>query len=212
MLLPCGSALAADETPGPLDPARLEAEQVVIGNIILDKQDVFDLSDPKENNALYRLANKLHIITKDWVIEQQLLFTTGDQFSKRLLEETERILRRNTYFYDAKITPKNRQDGTVDLHVNTRDVWTLKPGFSFSRSGGENRSLIKLEELNLFGCGQQVLIGRSEDVDRDSTFFSFHDKNLGRSWTRLRFHRPTPAAAAVSSPCRSCRLLPAAGS
>ena len=187
LLLPCGSSLAADETPGPLDPARLEAEQVVIGNIILDKQDVFDLSDPKENNALYRLANKLHIITKDSVIEQQLLFKTGDEFSKQLAEETERILRRNTYFFDAAITPKNRQDGTVDLHVNTRDVWTLKPGFSFSRSGGENRSLIKLEELNLFGWGQQVLVARSEDVDRESRFFSFHDRNLGRSWTRLRF-------------------------
>jgi outer membrane protein assembly factor BamA len=180
----CGIS-GADE-PDPLDPERLEAEEVVIGSIILEKADVFDLSDPKENNALYRLANRLHIITKDSVIEQQLLFASGETFSKRRVEETERILRRNTYFYDASVTPVNRQDGTVDLQVNTRDVWTLKPGFSFSRSGGENRTLIKLEELNLFGWGQQMLVARSEDEDRESNLFTFHDRNLGRSWTRLR--------------------------
>jgi outer membrane protein assembly factor BamA len=176
----------ADE-PGPLDPQRLEDEQVVIGNIILEKADVFDLSDPKENNALYRLANRLHIVTRDSVIEQQLLFAPGETISKRKIEESERILRRNTYFYDASITPINRQDGTVDLQVNTRDVWTLKPGFSFSRSGGENRTLIKLEELNLFGWGQQVLVARSDDEDRESNLFTFRDRNIGRSWTQLRF-------------------------
>ncbi len=179
-------ALAEDEKPGPLDPQRLEDENVVIGEIVLEKEDVFDLSDPEENNWLYRWANKLHIVTKDRVIEQQLLFETGEPFSKRLVEETERILRRNTYFYDAWIKPLRREDGTVDLEVRTRDVWTLKPGFSFARSGGENRTLIKLEELNLFGWGQQVLVARSEDVDRDSTLFTFRDKNLGSSWTQLK--------------------------
>jgi len=183
----CGASVADENTPELLDPQRLESDQVVIGDIILDKQDVFDLSNPKENNAFYRLANKLHIITRDSVIEQQLLFASGDEFSKRLVEETERILRRNSFFYDASITPVNRQDGTVDLQVNTRDVWTLKPGFSLSRSGGENRTSVKLEELNLFGWGQQVRIAQSTDVDRDSTLFSFRDKNLGSSWTRLRF-------------------------
>ena len=184
-LLWCGESVADESDP--LDPKQLEADEIVIGDIILDKADVFDLSDPKENNALYRLANRLHIITKDSVIEQQLLFARGDKFSKRQVEETERILRRNTFFYDASITPVNRQDGTVDLQINTRDVWTLKPGFSFSRSGGENRSQIKIEELNLFGWGQQVLVARSEDEDRESNLFTFHDRNLGRSWTRLRF-------------------------
>jgi hypothetical protein len=185
LALVCHGA-SAEEQPGPLDPARLEAEQVVIGNILLAKEDVFDLTDPEENNWLYRLANKFHIVTRDRVIEQQLLFEPGEAFSKRIVEETERILRRNTYFYDAWITPVNRQDGTVDLEVRTRDVWTLKPGFSYSRSGGEDRTLIKLEELNLFGRGQQVLVARSENEDRESNVFTFRDKNLGRSWTQLK--------------------------
>jgi hypothetical protein len=183
--LACNGAWAEKE-PGPLDPDRLEAEQAVIGKIILEKEDVFDLTDPKENNWLYSLANKLHIVTKDRVIEQQLLFESGDVFSKRVVEETARILRRNTYFYDAWVTPVSRQDGTVDLEVRTRDVWTLKPGFSYSRSGGEDRTLIKLEELNLFGWGQQVMVARSENEDRESNVFTFRDKNLGSSWTQLK--------------------------
>ena len=40
----CGMSVA--DEPDPLDPERLEAEEVVIGSIILEKADVFDLSDP----------------------------------------------------------------------------------------------------------------------------------------------------------------------
>jgi outer membrane protein assembly factor BamA len=179
------AALAAEEAPSPPDPARLEAEKVVIGDVVLEKQNVFDLSDPKENNALYRLTNRLHVITKDSVIGKQLLFKTGDIYSQRLTDESERILRANTYFYDASITPRNYRNGKVDLHVKTWDVWTLKPGFSYSRGGGENKTVIRLEELNLFGYGQQLLFSWSRDVDRDSTSFRFRDRHVGHSWASL---------------------------
>ena len=45
-------------------------------NIVLVKHDVFDTNDERENNALYRLVNKLHIITKDRTIEKQLSLRT----------------------------------------------------------------------------------------------------------------------------------------
>jgi hypothetical protein len=186
MALMNGASAAEEEAAGQLDPARLEADQVLIGNIVLEKQDVFDLSIPKENNALFRLANRLHIITKDSVIEKQLLFKPGDVFSKRLSDETARLLRRNSYFYDVSITPKNLDDGTVDLHVKTRDVWTLKPGLTYSRKGGENKTAVSLEELNLLGHGQQLTFARSSDVDRDTSLFEFQDRNVGDNWLSLR--------------------------
>ena len=186
LLLPMGAVAGADEAVAQLDPARLEAEQVAIGAIVLNKQDVFDLSNPKENNALFRLANRLHIVSKDSLIEKQLLFRPGDLFSKRLTDETARILRSNRYFYDVSITPKNRQDGTVDLHIDTRDVWTLKPGFSYSRKGGENKTSVSLEELNLIGRGQQITFERSSNVDRDSSSFEFRDRHFGHSWTSVQ--------------------------
>ena len=49
-----------------LPPAEvLEAEGAIIGNIVFDRQNVFDLSNPAENNALYRLANRWHIVTRE---------------------------------------------------------------------------------------------------------------------------------------------------
>ena len=85
---------SADERP---DPDSLAAQDFVIGKIILKKSDVFDLSNPKENNWLYRAANRLHIDTRDQVILDQLLFKPGEPFEARLLEESERILRQNKY-------------------------------------------------------------------------------------------------------------------
>jgi hypothetical protein len=176
---------AAEPSAETLDPARLEADEVVIGEIILDKRDVFDLSNPKENNWLFRLANKWHIVTKDEVIARQLLLEPGDTYSKRLSDESERILRRNTYFYDVAIEPVEREDGKVDLRVVTQDVWTLNPGFSVSRKGGENKTVIDIEELNLLGRGQLIRFARSDDVDRVSKSVEFEDKQLGSSWVRL---------------------------
>ena len=62
-------------------PAELEAAGALIGDIMYDRQNVFDLDNPKENNALYRLANRWHLVTRETVIRNQLLFGTGDPFS-----------------------------------------------------------------------------------------------------------------------------------
>ena len=78
--------------PVPKDE-ELEDGGAVVGNIVLEKRNIFDLSDPKENKWLYRWANRLHVVTRDQVIRNQILFEDGDAFSGRLLEETERIVR-----------------------------------------------------------------------------------------------------------------------
>ena len=77
--------------------ALLEGADAVIGEIIIDKRNIFDLSDPEEDKWLYRWANRLHVVTRDNVITNQLLFESGDRFSGRLLDESGRLLRRNRY-------------------------------------------------------------------------------------------------------------------
>lgn len=177
--------VAADDLP---DNATLDADGAVIGSIVLDKSDVFDLSDPKENNWLYRLANRLHIMTRDKVIHKQLLFESGDTYSQRLVEETERILRRNVYLDKADIRPVRYENGVVDLRVATHDLWSLDPEISLTRSGGENTSRIGLEEANLLGRGQTVRLVREEDVDRQATVFTFSDRHLGTDWVSATLH------------------------
>ncbi len=170
------------------DDQSVESSSTVIGEIVLNKLNVFDLSDPDENKWLYRLANRAHVVTKDKVIIKQLLFSSGDEYSPRIVDESARILRGNPYFYDVSIEPIQREDGVVDINVTTQDVWTLTPELSLSRSGGENRSKFGFEELNLFGRGQAVTVARTNGVDRESTSFVFSDKHLGRGWVSAALH------------------------
>lgn len=163
------------------DAGQLQQAGATIGEIVLDKHNIFNLEDPREDKWLYRWANRLHVVTRDRVIKTQLLVRSGEPFDQRLLEESERILRANRFIIDARIEPVAFDDGTVDLKVTTRDVWSLTPDFNFSRSGGANRTSLGVEETNLLGRGQLLRLKWIDNVDRTTVRFDFEDRNLGRS-------------------------------
>ena len=165
-LRPMPVGVPPPETPGIPSDEELEASGAVIGEILIDNQNIFNLDDPKDNIPLFRLANRLHPRTHASVVRNELLFKTGDRYSRRLIDETERILRANRFFYDAWIRPVKYHDGKVDVRVTTRDVWTLNPGFNYSRSGGTNSTGVQLEEINLAGTGTEVAVSRTTNVDR----------------------------------------------
>jgi hypothetical protein len=156
------------QTPGVPSDAELEASGAVIGKIVIDNQNIFDLDNPKDDTWLFRLANRLHERTRASTIRDQLLFRSGQRYSRRLLDESERILRANGYFYDAWIRTTSYHDGKVDLRVTTKDVWTLNPGFNFGRSGGTNSTGVQLEDENFLGSGVDLKVAHSSSVDRTS--------------------------------------------
>ncbi len=167
----------------PSDEA-LEAAGAVIGQIELEINDIFATENSEEDVSLFRLANFLHVRTKQSTIAQRLLFQTGDRFSRQKLEESERLLRTQRYIVEARITPVAYRDGTVDIKVFTRDVWTLKPGVSFGRSGGTNSTGVKIEESNLFGLGKQLSLDYASNVDRTTTVLDYRDPQVfGSRWT-----------------------------
>lgn len=153
-----------------------------IANIVIVRENIFDLSKEEEDRWLYRWMNRLHIVTQAETITNQLLFRRGDGFDPRVLEESERLLRSNDYIYDASIDPILNPDGTVDVDVRTKDVWTLLPEFSFSREGGENEVVFGIEEDNLLGRGQHLQLVWSDEVERTSTVLEFSDRQIGSSW------------------------------
>lgn len=165
---------------------QLEARGATIGVVEIHVQNIFDTSDPRESGWLYRAANRLHIRTREDTVRQQLLFRAGQPVVARRLAETERLLRSRRYLNDAWIVPL-RYDAAanvVDVSVTVRDVWTLNPGISFSRQGGENAGSIEIDEGNLLGLGTKVAVSRSKDVDRTSTAFRYSDPHaLGTWWT-----------------------------
>lgn len=184
-VLACTRAFATDAAQPIPDPAELEARGAVIGEIRIAVGDVFDTSVEGENAWLYRTANKLHIETRASVIRDQLLFKPGQPYRHRLVLETERLLRANDYLYDAMIVPVAYDGHAVDLEVRTRDVWTLNPGFNFSRKGGENTFGAQIEEDNLLGTGQALDFEWQSDVDRESFGVSYFDPHFGHSFRRF---------------------------
>ncbi|MBI5419809.1 MAG: hypothetical protein HZA60_06960 [Deltaproteobacteria bacterium] len=182
-------ALAGEAAPGaPADiddrvptDEELVSRGATIGDILIRNENIFDLGDPREDNWLFRLANRLHIRTRRSTIANQLLFRTGDPYNRRLLDESERILRSNRYFHDARIRPVAFRGGRVDIEVLTRDVWTLRPGFSFTRVGGRNTTSLDFQETNFLGGGSAVRIARTSTFERDTNSLEFADEHLFRS-------------------------------
>lgn len=182
------AAALAQESPATLPSfAELEAAGATVGEIRIGAQDIFDTSDPKEDKLLFRWANKLHIQTRPGVIRRALLFRTGDPVSVRLIEETERLLRSNRYFYDVRLRPVAVHDGMVDIEVLTRDTWSLDPGFSASRQGGANSGGIHLKEYNLLGTGVTVGLGHSRNVDRSGNEFLLSNERMFGSRVSLHY-------------------------
>jgi outer membrane protein assembly factor BamA len=175
------------EEPRPADvpsDAELEAAGAVIGKIDIDIRNIFDESDPREKNGLFRLANHLHIRTKRATIKAQLLFASGDKYAARKLAETERALRLQSYVYDARVVPVRYADGKVDVKVITKDVWTLSPGLSFGRAGGSNSTNFNLSDSNFLGWGKALDVSHGSTVDRTSTTVDWSDPNVfGSRWT-----------------------------
>lgn len=190
LLAAAGTGLAVGSTadslnvPGVPPGADLEAMGARIGRIVIRLDDVFDPTDEHENGPLYRAANRLHVDTRESTLRAQLLFAEGDPYSRRLLEETERNLRRQRYLAEPEVHPVAYHDGVVDVEVHARDVWTLNPGVSLGRAGGKNSGGFAVEDLNLLGTGKRLGLGGSRDVDRSTLVLSWRDPNVfGTRWT-----------------------------
>ena len=168
-------------------PGVLDADGIVIRSILIEPDSIFDLEDPKEDGFLYRLANKIHRTTRPGVVEQQLLFAEGEEFSKRLVDESQRLLRSNRFLKDASVELIPATDCVVDVKVHTTDTWTLSPKMRISRSGGENKSEIGLKEMNLLGTGIFLEAYYSSNVDRQSNTLKVVDRHVADSWYDLAF-------------------------
>jgi hypothetical protein len=174
---------APPPVPGVPADKELEAAGAVIGEITIDNQNIFNLEDVQDDTKLFRLADRLHVRTHEHVIRRQLLFKSGERYSRRLLDESERILRADGFFYDAWIQPIRYHDGKVDVEVTTRDVWTLNPGFNYGRSGGTNSTGVQLEDTNMLGSGATVKLSHSVNVDRTENQFQANDQHAFGTWT-----------------------------
>ncbi|HEY8940251.1 MAG TPA: POTRA domain-containing protein [Cellvibrio sp.] len=170
----CPLVYGADPAPDqmPHKPPAIEEITIVV-------HPVFDESNPKENNFLFRLVNKLHIDTKKHVIEKDLTFKKGEVLDKHLLEESERRLRERRYFADAKVVAGTTQDAGQPVQVDVHEVWTLIPKITYSNTGGNTHYGYGLHDSNFLGLGKTVKVEQSSSVDRTSNIVVYRDPNFG---------------------------------
>ncbi len=173
-LLPPVSAVA-EEVCRPWSTNDGEVSGLLIGKVDVRTANVFDLSSPQENRWFHRFTNDWHRPTRPRVVRQQLLFKTGDVYSRRVLDETERNLRSTAYLHRVSIREVEICHGAVNLLVETSDNWSLSTNFSLERAGGENEYRFEVREANLLGSGRALLFRIDHSVDREARTFFFSD-------------------------------------
>jgi len=159
--------------------------QLFIGQIKLQVNNVFDPEKPDESQLIHKITNRLHIKTKKQVIQRQLLFKEGDVFRQSLLDESERLIRANGYIKDAEVNVTEVCGNKANITVKTTDTWTLAPGASYGRSGGDNKSGFEIQEHNLLGYGKSLTVFYDKNTDRSSSGIEYVDKQLFGSKQQL---------------------------
>lgn len=132
---------------------KVSTSGATIDSVEIVAEDVFDLENPGYDNFLFRLANKMHIVTRHSVIRRELLLGKGDRFDTALVSESIRNLRRLPYLLKTDIRLDQGQNSKNIMVVNTSDKWTTVGGLSLHRTGGRNDFQIGIEENNLLGYG-----------------------------------------------------------
>ena len=125
---------ARSQSPGvmPLDnPGENfseDLEGLVIDSIEIENRNIYDLTDPRYSNFIFRLADKLHFVTRKKIVRQELLFKEGEPFSSEIALETARNLRTRFPFNDAWVTAELLPTGRLLVRVVTIDQWSLIGG------------------------------------------------------------------------------------
>ena len=157
-----------------------------IASVRYRREPIFDASQSGENNDVFRLANRLHVLTRESAVVEQVPFLlAGERFVPLELVEAERILRGVDWHYDARVVPVRRCGDLFDIVVLTRDVWTILPTAAFDRSGGESSYSIGVEDENLLGRGETLGFVYENGVDRSGAGLFFFDPAVAGSAWRL---------------------------
>ncbi len=165
-ILLLGISLAHSATPD---------STVRIHRIIINRHNVFNTGTPRDRQFPYSWGNKLHIVTQEMFIRNELLFKEGDVLNMETLYESERLLRRREIFRYVKITTQESDPGSVDVLVETDDVWTTDVDASFSLAAGQTSYHAGILEQNFLGLGRSVGAFVRKDIDRTTRGVSYQN-------------------------------------
>ena len=157
-----------------------------IAFIFVDNHSIFDPEDLREGQRFlwgYRLANAVHMRTRESFILSELLFEPGDCYDAALLEESERILRLHGFISQADVYGLEQADGSWHVLVDTKDEWTTKVNVRAAFEDGVELRGLDVSEENILGRGIAAgVFFREHDEQRDVGVSFFTPRFVG---TRL---------------------------
>src|SRR6185503_4991179 len=157
--------------PAPPDSSRaglpIRAVDLRIG-------EVFDPVPPGLLSPLYKLANRLHIRSRERTVRAHLVLEPGGRVTERKRQQQERVLRALDFLQPESVTVAVDRD-SADIRIRTRDVWTTQPDMNLERGGGRQFGTFGIAEKNLFGLGKSLAINYSEDPTGISRRIAFDD-------------------------------------
>jgi hypothetical protein len=137
----------------------------VIDTIVILRKQVF--TEEEATNGIFRFMNKAHILTRPWVIQQDVRFSVGEAYDSALVAETERLLLERQIFRSVSIDTV-RFGSKLGVVVETQDAWTLKPKFAFAAGAdGTVTYTLGLDVTSLFGTGNRAYGAYKKEVDRE---------------------------------------------
>lgn len=140
-------------------------------------------------NYLTKTANYLHHPTYKSLINNNLFFKQGDTLNPYIIAENVRYLRSLSFLQDAMIDIQNCtiDINYVDLKVSYKDVFPL----GIAGDVSANELFASLQDNNLLGTGQQLIIDNFYDLNRKphyglgceymkrNLFGSFYNASIG---------------------------------
>ena len=161
----------------------VSAQARIIRQIEIERKPVFDPGDLPFRTAGF--FNSLHKLTVEPVIRRDLLFGEGEVLDTFLVAETARILRARPYINTVEIEVTEAGPDSCDIHVTTRDLWTLELSISASGGGGAYDVAFEIADANFRGHAQEILAGYSLTDRRSAGYFAFAEPALFGSHLRL---------------------------
>ena len=173
MTLLVGAGIAQADEAAAVAPLSFEAKHVVkalkglgrvpdrtpegkiIGEIEYVRYEVF-----LEDEPFVTFPNALHWLTREAVIQREMLVAPGDDYTPARLLETARNLRSLGIFQLVAVVPVvSPNQGSVDIVVITRDLWSLRLEWNLQFNGDQiDQLLVQITERNLFGSNVRATL------------------------------------------------------
>lgn len=157
-----------------VSPTRRLAAQTITA-VEVERHDVF--TGEVARTFYGRLANALHIVTRDAAVRREILLRPGQPYDSALAAEGARNLRRLGVFRQVRVDTATTDSGFA-LRYITDDGWSTKTDFRFGSTGSQVTWTVGAYEDNLLGSAGQLAFERQSSPDRNTNTFFFQRSRL----------------------------------